>query len=421
MARDKAERFDSARALLWALDDVEAKGLTLPIAALPVSGAADRDASPHASPSRDEARSDRLETRHGIEGFRADIAQQLVLMAAASPSYRRVLQELDALLESDADGEITAAFARVWQKRAFEGPFERPLLFLAALRADARVEGASHPLYAAIAAEGADARAVTAEALRAALDASRIGFWITLRSRRVQTNEVARSVAWLWPATLAGAGGRERPVLLFDVGASAGLNLVGEAVDVTWRRSTGSPLSIARDLDIRARTGFDPRPLDVRRADDCAWLRACVWPEQLDRFARLEAAIAAFRVAAPPPALVLARASSVPARLEDETRRHRGHLAIAYQSFVSGYIPSRERAAYEEGMRAWLASGPRGERMWAVLELVETGRPERSCALDVSVGTGGDVAVVRLGRTSYHPQTIDVAEDAEARLAQLAK
>jgi serine/threonine protein kinase len=408
MARDRAERFEDARALLRGLDALASSQASATLSTEP------RSAS-------DAPLSQRFVRRQGTDGLREDIAQQLVLMGNASPSYRRALQELDALLASEESGPLTAAFERVWQKRDFEGPFERPLLVLAALRADARAEGATHPLHAALADDAPDDRAVTTEALRAAIEPGRIGFWITLRSRRIQTNEVTRSLAWLWPATLAGAGARARPLLLFDVGASAGLNLVGESVDVPWRRSTGEALTISRDLDVRERWGFDPRPLDVRRPDDCEWLRACIWPGQLDRLARLDSAIAAFRATLPAPEIVLSRASSVPGRVEEATKKRPGQLAIAYQTLVRGYVPKGELAAYEEGMRSWLAAGARGERVWALLELEELGRPELSCALDVHVGTGGGVEVVRLGRTSYHPHTVEVAETAEQRLAELLR
>ncbi len=421
MARDKRDRFEDARALLRALDGA----LVIDTSRAPTSPRPEvapyRHAATMQAASTPATPSERFARRHGAEGFRQDIAQQLLLMGDASPSYRRALQELDALLASEGSGPLTAAFERVWQKRDFEGPFERPLLVLAALRSDARSEGATHPLHAAMAADTPDDRAVTTEALRAAIEPGRIGFWITLRSRRIQTNEVTRSLAWMWPATLAGAGGRARPLQLFDVGASAGLNLVAEAVDVSWRRSTGEAIAIARDLDIRERRGFDPRPLDVRRPDDCEWLRACVWPGQLDRLARLDAAIAAFGAASPAPEIVLSRASSVPGRVEEATQKRPGHLAIAYQTLVRGYIPKGELDAYEAGMRAWLAAGARGERAWVLLELEELGRPELSCALDVHVGTGGAVEVVRLGRTSYHPETVDVTVGAEQRLVSLLR
>jgi hypothetical protein len=336
--------------------------------------------------------------------------------------YRRALRELEGLLAPGAGDELYASFNSAWQKREFDGPYERPLLLLAALRADARAEGRTHPLHAAFASSPPDAATVTEAALRSALGRDRMGFWITLRTRRVQTNEVSRSLAWLWPATLAGASGNARPIELFDVGASAGLNLIADALDVAWERATGESIQISRDLDVRRRTGFDPRPLDARTEDDCNWLRSCVWPEQTDRLARLEQALAAFRNATPPAEVMLVRASSVPARLDRMTTRAPASLAIAYQSMVRSYIPAEERTAYEAGMHAWLRAGDRGTRIWSVLELEEVTKPETSCSLDVHVATGdGGVDVIRLGRTSYHPRTVEVAPGAEACLTALLR
>lgn len=421
MARDPTDRFADAHVLRRALQDLPAPVPTSP-RTTPSGPLVERRPSMGAGAPALTPPDERWARKWGADGFREDIARQLVLMANRSPSYRRVLQELDALLASPAGGPVLDAFERVWKKRSFEGPFERPLLILAALRADARAEGPTHPLHAAIAVEEPNFCAVTMPAMQTALGPDRVGFWISVRSRRVQTNEVMRSIAWLWPATLAGAGKRQRDVVLFDVGASAGLNLVAEAVDVKWRRSTGEAIPIERDLAIRARTGFDPRPLDARRADDREWLKACIWPEQRARLAHLESALTAFRAAAPAPELVLLRASSVPARIESATKGRSRHLAIAYQTLVSSYVPEEERAAYESGMRTWVAAGARGERLWATLELKEIGRPELSCALDVHVAAGdGTVEIVRLGRTSYHPSTIDVAEGAEERLTKLLR
>ncbi len=391
MARDRSERFADGRALLAAIDEL-------------ASARADVDA---------------FERRSGADGLADDIARQLVLMDGRSAVHHRVLEEVLDLLRSAHGGEVAALFERAWQKRSFEGPYERPLLVLGALRADARAEGPTHPLFAAVAADRPDPAAVTPEAVRASLARERLGYWITVRTRRVQTNETTRAIAWLWPATLAQSGDRRRPLALFDIGASAGLNLTAERLPRAWTRSTGEPIPIAHDLDIRSRVGFDPRPLDVKNTDDRAWLEACIWPEQRDRLARLEAAIAAFRSASPTPELVLLRASSVPGRLEAASTVASGSLAIAYQTLVRGYIPEEERLVYESGMRGWLEAGASGERIWATLELEEIGRPDVSCAIDVHVGVGGSVEVVRLGRTSYHPSSVEVELGAEARLAEL--
>jgi len=415
MAREPADRFEDGSAALRALDGVP-RTETPPAAGVPRTSAA-RPAPVASSGTRGSSRP--FGRRHGIDELRQDLADQLVLMGDTSPIYRSVIQLLDSLIVSAEGAALAAALQRVWQKRSFEGPYERPLLVLAALRADARAEGATHPLFDALAADAPSAAAVTKDALLASVAPSRIGFWITLRSRRIQTNEVSRGLVWLWPAMLAGAGGRARALQLFDIGASAGLNLVADGVDLSWRRVEGGALVLPRDLDVRGRVGLDPRPLDVRRKEDCEWLRSCIWPEQRARLARLDAAISAFHAARPAPELVLGRSSAAPARLEDASKQRTGELTIAYQTFVRGYVSPDERDACEKGMRDWLSRGARGARVWSTLELAETGRPEVSCALEVHVGVGGAVETVELCRTSYHPEVVEAISGAEERLLGL--
>jgi len=48
-----------------------------------------------------------------------------------------------------------------------------------------------------------------------------------------------------------------------------------------------------------ARVGVDLDPVDVTDADDARWLRACLWPDQPERVARLEAEMALAATAPP--------------------------------------------------------------------------------------------------------------------------
>ena len=131
-----------------------------------------------------------------------------------------------------------------------------------------------------------------------------------LRARVVSTNEVARS-ACLLPGFLAVARRFGTPLRMVEVGASAGLNLLWDryGYDYGAGRTAGdraAPLVLrceARgdgalpDLPetlpaVASRSGIDPKPLDPRNPDDGAWLRALIWPEQRERTARLERALA---------------------------------------------------------------------------------------------------------------------------------
>lgn len=123
--------------------------------------------------------------------------------------------------------------------------------------------------------------------------------WI---DRAPQTNEVGRS-AILFAGLLALAARFGLPLRLFELGASAGLNLqldryrhdLGgfEAGDVhspvrtapDWR----GPSPPAAPLRIAGRAGVDLAPIDPVAERDR--LIAYVWPDQPDRLARLEAAL----------------------------------------------------------------------------------------------------------------------------------
>lgn len=238
----------------------------------------------------------------------------------------------------------------------------------------------------------------------------------------MQTNEVSRALAWLWPAALAGCGEGRRPLAIVDVGASAGLNLSADLLSLSWRKRSGGSLSAASSFELRARVGFDPRPLDAGRTEDRAWLRACVWPGQLDRLRRLDAAIGAFQRATPAPEITLLRAASVPHRLPALSERvGSGGLVLVYQTLVRGYLPSEEREVYEGAMLAWLQQGRRGERAWVTLELEDEHDPELNCPIDVQVATGGASESIRLGCTGYHPEVVDVDAKAEQRLVELLR
>ena len=51
--------------------------------------------------------------------------------------------------------------------------------------------------------------------------------------------------------------------------------------------------------EVVARVGVDLDPVDVTDADDARWLRACLWPDQPERVARLEAEMALAATAPP--------------------------------------------------------------------------------------------------------------------------
>ena len=125
-------------------------------------------------------------------------------------------------------------------------------------------------------------------------------------SRTTQTNEPARC-AVLLPALL----GLRQPLALIEVGASAGLCLLGDRYGYDYGRqqitAPTSKYSVAPTFHCRAspntpvpsaypeiawRAGLDLNPLDVNSATEMDWLETLVWPGQEQRAQWLRDAIA---------------------------------------------------------------------------------------------------------------------------------
>jgi hypothetical protein len=357
-----------------------------------------------------------MPARTGVEGLESDLAKDREVMAGRP---HLVYERLDGLVAAAVPRGLGERLATAWSGRGFNAWYDRPRLILASLRFDALREGPAHPLWRAIAAPAPEPAAATAEALEAATAPRRTRFWDAVARRHVQTNETSRAVAWLWPARLAGAGA-DRPLALADLGASAGLNLVADALPAPWVDAGGAPLAVASAPRVAARLGLDANPLDALDGDDADWLRACIWPGEAARIARLEAALAAFAASArgpDRPRVKAARARDMPARVAALSAAHADALTLAYQTTFRDYLASDERREFEAAMRAWLLSRPAGSALWVEVEHAKDGTPERPSAIVAHLRDGDRVRDVLLGRCGYHPTTIWVEPGAESALA----
>jgi hypothetical protein len=125
-----------------------------------------------------------------------------------------------------------------------------------------------------------------------------------LSTRRTQTNEIGRCA--LFVPSFADIAERRGPLAHVDVGASAGLNLLIPRYDFVYDPggaiTTGSSVTITCSTrgdvpvpgahpPIAAAIGLDADPVDVGDPLQARWLEACVWPDQVERFERLGAAI----------------------------------------------------------------------------------------------------------------------------------
>lgn len=299
--------------------------------------------------------------------LRADIEHQFQVMVGRAPVCHALLTRL-------LDHAEDPRFAEAWAERSFHAVYDRPLLLLAAMRGAALAD-AGHPLAAAL-ADDSDTTDVSASAVAAALDVPL--FWALLRDRRVQTNDTTRAITWrLAAARFPG------PYTLVDLGCSAGLNLVGDMLPWAWSIPEVTHPSPTR------RVGLDRSPLDAHAPADARWLRACIWPGELDRLRRLDAAIAAFQhVPTEIHAMDLREAPAWLATVDGPV--------LAYQTLVRDYLPPAWRPRYEAQLRAWAAAPGRA---WVELEYVPDGAP---CGIVVHDVDGEHL----LATCGYHPTVV---------------
>lgn len=178
-----------------------------------------------------------------------------------------------------------------------------------------------------------------------------------------QTNEAGRSAGFaagmLWLAD-QGLPAHFEPI---EIGASAGINLmmdrfawnlggvvVGAAHPILtfkpeWR---GSPPP-EHQLQIGTPVGCDIAPLDLTDPAQAIKLRAYIWPEHTERFARLEAAIAEAQMR-PPLLTKMHAADFVAERLASPQAE--GTTRVLVHSIVWQYLPDEEKRAITAAMEA---------------------------------------------------------------------
>jgi len=201
--------------------------------------------------------------------------------------------------------------------------------------------------------------------------------------RPVQTNEVGRAGAlvggFLEVARVTGL-----PLRVFEVGASAGLNLrwdrfYYEARGATWgwpespvrlcSYNSDRPLPFDVDARVVERAGCDAAPVDAMTEEGRLTLLSYVWPDQAHRLRLLRAAL---DVAATMP-VTLEKAEAV-AWTTEQWRPEPGTATVLFHSIVMQYLPNDRRAAFKELVRlrgeadgtadaplAWLRFEPVGE------------------------------------------------------------
>ena len=244
-----------------------------------------------------------------------------------------------------------------------------------------------------------------------------------LQVRMVQTNEVRRS-AVLLPAFAAVAADSGQPLALYEIGPSAGLNLLFDKFGYNYGGSRDGDESSPVQLDcdprgnpprvpipgVVARVGCDINPLSVTNDSDMEWLRSLTWPEHADRLALLNAAIA-LALQSPP---VLVRADvfgDLPVRV---LAFPDGATPCVFASFVLNQFSQQDL----QRLRSTLLEVSLQRTVYVVVMgfsgFVETGRPFDGTAETWVLRLGGGKAHKRLiSRANPHGRWMELCDPAE--------
>lgn len=238
---------------------------------------------------------------------------------------------------------------------------------------------------------------------------SRPGELRSLLTQPPQTNEVGRAAA-LYGGLLQLVEAVPLPVRLFEIGASAGLNLRADhfryVADGTSYGPADSPVVFESawsgrslkpaPLRIGERVGCDIAPVNPLTEEGARTVTSYIWPDMAERLERLQGALA------------IARQVPADVRREDAVsfldglELSPGHVTVVWHSIMWQYLSPDDRAAVEDRLTE-LGSQASGSAPLARLRL----EPQRQGTsyeflVDLHTWPGGERQV--LGRAEPHGQ-----------------
>lgn len=174
-----------------------------------------------------------------------------------------------------------------------------------------------------------------------------------------QTNEARRMIALL-PGFLHLSARFGLPLDLLELGASAGLNQIwdhvryetsgwswgpldGPRIDTDWR---GAAPHIEQHPVVRSRRACDLRPIDLEDEQSRFRLKSYVWPDQPDRLARLDAAVAQARAMN----VRVEAADAVDWVARELDARQPGGVTVVFHSVFYQYPPRVSREAIADAI-----------------------------------------------------------------------
>lgn len=229
-----------------------------------------------------------------------------------------------------------------------------------------------------------------------------------------QTNEISRS-AILLSGFLEIARTVGMPLNLFELGSSAGLNLLFDRFhynfgDQQWG-DAASPVRLqpemrgglpvlSGDLQIGSRTGCDIAPINLEDAAHRLRLKSYVWADQEARMARLGSAIELAASAD----FVVKKADAAAFVRSSLERRPTGRAVVVFHSIVWQYLPEAIKAGITEAMvDAGASASSDAPLAWLRMEPLDT--RDAFATLTLTLWPGGETR--HLARCDYHGRWLD--------------
>lgn len=226
-----------------------------------------------------------------------------------------------------------------------------------------------------------------------------------------QTNEVRRSAALIAGAQVA-LSHFQRPIVLSELGASGGLNLMWDhyalavggtqfgpnAPALTVAPKWDGPLPPNHTIEIAERAGVDLNPLNPNDPDDLLRLKAYLWADQPHRLALTAAATAILDT-------VVEKGDAIEWLERRLAQPKAGHLHIIQNTVAWQYFP---QAAQDRGIQLLEAAGARAtlDAPLAWLSMENDGDATGGLGAAITLRLWPGDVTLHLGRADFHGRWI---------------
>jgi hypothetical protein len=366
-----------------------------------------------------------------IETFKS----QASFTKSYSPLYKTLFSGMASCLERDPNCETMKWLVDVSAKRA---PLEATLLLLAGMHREVLLDAPGTQMlrqyYPSVGGAKCHTDSDLPDIFEQALSSRKDSLSQLIQYATVQTNETGRGIFWLFPAVLTGW----KRMHLVDLGASAGLNLVGDLRRYTLVGPCQTDIasfglathnqfvakcepevphywdSLPDIPHIVTRSGCDLKPFPLETDLDRTTLKSFVWADQIQRITRLDEGIAAHAsVHSKNPIRILPAnlPHDLPKFLQSLPLDDDGTPVLVYNTYMTVYLED-EGLALREYIGAWAKETKRSV-LWAQAEPPKEGMAEAPqgfhwCAWTVDLWRPGEEDPLSWHIAWVHPHGTEI-------------